>query len=121
MSLSCLEDMSNYQKTQYLVFPLRDSAKKPYLVKFPEDMHEEEEKHGGSVWGSDTSLEEEIKVSYGLNLAEFSENLFCMHNLKNLPKMLFQLAGRINAGIVVDYMTDDSPIMSPAPYLGDLT
>ncbi|UMM23795.1 hypothetical protein L5515_004336 [Caenorhabditis briggsae] len=90
MSLSCLEDMSNYQKTQYLVFPLRDSTKKPYLLKFPEDMHEEEEKHGGSVWGSDTSLEEEIK-----------------------------LAGKINAGIVVDYM-DDSPIVSPAPYLGDL-
>ncbi|CAI2347757.1 unnamed protein product [Caenorhabditis sp. 36 PRJEB53466] len=90
MSLTCLEDMSNYQKTQYLVFPLRDSAKKPYLVKFPEDMAEEEEKHGASVWGSDTSLEEEIK-----------------------------LAEKINAGIVVDYM-DDSPIASPAPYLGDL-
>ncbi|CAI5446141.1 unnamed protein product [Caenorhabditis angaria] len=90
MSLSCIEDLSNYQKTQYLVFPLRDSSKKPYLLKFPDDMHEEEEKHNGSVWGSDTSLEEEIK-----------------------------LAGTINAGIIVDQM-DDSPIQSPAPYLGDL-
>lgn len=62
MSLSCLEDTSNYQKTQYLVFPLRTSSKKPYLLKFPEDMQEEDEKHNGSVWGSDTSLEEEIKV-----------------------------------------------------------
>ncbi|EFP09537.1 hypothetical protein CRE_25374 [Caenorhabditis remanei] len=69
MSLSCLEDISNYQKTQYLVFPLRDSTKKPYLLKFPEDMHEEEEKHGGSVWGSDTSLEEEIKVRMSITIS----------------------------------------------------
>ncbi|CAB3403689.1 unnamed protein product [Caenorhabditis bovis] len=90
VSLSCLEDMSNFQRTQYMVFPMRDSSKKPYLIKFPDDLHEEEEKINGSIWGSDTSLEEE-----------------------------FKLASQITAGIVIDD-AEDSPIQSPAPILGDL-
>lgn len=60
--MSSLEDRRSFTTTQYLLFPLRDPTKKPQLIRFPEDLKEENWKDD-SVWGSDTSLEEEIDVS----------------------------------------------------------
>ncbi|CAD6185954.1 unnamed protein product [Caenorhabditis auriculariae] len=58
----------------------------------------------GSVWGSDTSLEEEVKVKNSrLKVSTFEKS---------------QLAGMINAGDAIDDI--DSPIGSPAPYVGEL-
>lgn len=41
-SMSSLDDFSNYTHTQYLVFPVQDKSKKPTLIKFPEDLVEED-------------------------------------------------------------------------------
>ncbi|CAI4229116.1 unnamed protein product [Auanema sp. JU1783] len=91
MSLShfTIDDLSNFQQTQYLVFPLKDGNKKPTLVKFPDDLIEEKYKEE-SLWGSDTSLEEEAKN-----------------------------ASRIARGISID-VEETSPISSPPPYIEDI-
>ena len=62
-SMNSLDDPDNFQQTQYLVFPLKDNTKKPLLFKFPQDISEELLKDN-SVWGSDTSLEQEAEVTY---------------------------------------------------------
>lgn len=61
--MNSLDDPANFQQTQYLVFPLKDNTKKPLLFKFPQDISEELLKDN-SVWGSDTSLEQEAEVTY---------------------------------------------------------
>ncbi|VDO42551.1 unnamed protein product [Haemonchus placei] len=91
MSSGTLDDLSNFQETQYLVFPIQSTSGKPKLIKFPEDLMEENGQHDGSVWGSETSLEDNSEV-----------------------------AMTINGGISIDDNEEGSPIGSPAPYIGDL-
>lgn len=65
MSMGSLDDISGYQETQYLVFPIRNTSKKPTLIKFPEDLMEED--LDISIWGSDTSLDEDPELAAKLN------------------------------------------------------
>ncbi|CAJ0578512.1 unnamed protein product, partial [Mesorhabditis spiculigera] len=92
-STSSLDDFSNFLSTQYLVFPVQNKNKEPMLIKFPEDLIEEDHFKEGSVWGSDTSLEEEAEIAN-------------------------HISGGIDQTLVLD--GDDSPIQSPAPYLDSL-
>ncbi|KHJ83119.1 hypothetical protein OESDEN_17184, partial [Oesophagostomum dentatum] len=91
MSMGSLDDVNSFQETQYLVFPIRDTSKKPTLIKFPDDLMEDKDGEHDSIWGSDTSLEEETEI-----------------------------AKQINQGMCLDYDEPDSPIGTPAPYIGDL-
>ncbi|VDM72909.1 unnamed protein product [Strongylus vulgaris] len=91
MSMGSLDDVNSFQETQYLVFPIKNAGKKPTLIKFPDDLLEDNDGEHDSIWGSDTSLEEETEI-----------------------------AKKINAGMSLDYDEPDSPIGTPAPYIGDL-
>ncbi|KAK5973451.1 hypothetical protein GCK32_004234 [Trichostrongylus colubriformis] len=93
MSMGSLDDVNSFQETQYLVFPIRNTSNKPKLIKFPEDLMEEDGDgdHNGSVWGSESSLEDDTEI-----------------------------AMKINGGISIDDNEEESPISSPAPYIGDL-
>ncbi|KAK6028041.1 hypothetical protein OSTOST_05919, partial [Ostertagia ostertagi] len=92
MSMGSLDDVNSFQETQYLVFPIRNSNNKPKLIKFPEDLMEEGGDHSDSIWGSETSLEEDDA----------------------------EVAMKINGGISIDDNEEESQIGSPAPYIGDL-
>uniref|UniRef100_A0A914UM78 Uncharacterized protein n=1 Tax=Plectus sambesii TaxID=2011161 RepID=A0A914UM78_9BILA len=61
-STTSLDDYTLYQNTQYLVFSVKDKTQKPTLIRFPEDIiQRQQESRLESVWGSDTSLEEEAE------------------------------------------------------------
>lgn len=61
-STNSLDDYTLYQNTQYLVFSVKDKTQKPTLIRFPQDIIEHnQEARLESVWGSDTSLEEEFQ------------------------------------------------------------
>ncbi|GMR42819.1 hypothetical protein PMAYCL1PPCAC_13014, partial [Pristionchus mayeri] len=66
LSYISLEDLSNYTTTQYLVFPIHDHSKKPQLIKFPNDLLEEDMKLD-SQWGSDSDIEEEVEIAPQVN------------------------------------------------------
>lgn len=58
------DDPALYHETQYLLFPMKDKNQKPRLIRFPStltDKHEEQDID--SIWGSDTSLEEEAGLA----------------------------------------------------------
>ncbi|KAK6057203.1 hypothetical protein COOONC_05283 [Cooperia oncophora] len=92
MSMGSLDDVNSFQETQYLVFPIRNTTNKPKLIKFPEDLMEEGADQNNSVWGSESSLEENDT----------------------------EVAMKINGGISIDDDEEESQIGSPAPYIGDL-
>jgi hypothetical protein len=64
-SMTSIKDYNLYQSTQYLIFSIKDKTQKPMLIRFPEDVHEKHknEYDNGSVWGSDTSYEEDVELA----------------------------------------------------------
>ncbi|VDL72287.1 unnamed protein product [Nippostrongylus brasiliensis] len=88
-SMGSLDDVNSFQETQYLVFPIRNSTKKPTLIKFPEDLMEND--MDGGMWGSESSLEEDSEI-----------------------------AEKVYSGMFLNDVEEDSPIGTPAPYIGDL-
>ncbi|EYB93708.1 hypothetical protein Y032_0179g706 [Ancylostoma ceylanicum] len=111
--MGSLDDVNSFQETQYLVFPIRNTNKKPTLIKFPDDLMEDKDGEQGSIWGSDTSLEEETEVSF--TSLQSSCNGFSLSHQER-----FQIAKKINGGMSLDYDEPDSPIGTPAPYIEDL-
>lgn len=112
-SMGSLDDVNSFQETQYLVFPMKNANKKPTLIKFPDDLMEDKDGEQGSIWGSDTSLEEETEVSF-----TSPQRLLIGFHLSH--KDCFQIAKKINGGMSLDYDEPDSPIGAPAPYIEDL-
>lgn len=67
------DDPALYHETQYLIFPLKDKNQKPRLIRFPSALTDKQDDDDiQSIWGSDTSLEEEaelaVRVNGGLNV-----------------------------------------------------
>lgn len=63
------DDPTLFHSTQYLIFPFHSKEQKPKLIRFPEDMpihgnaSDDNDLEIRSIWGSDTSLEEEVSRS----------------------------------------------------------
>uniref|UniRef100_A0A1I7YK33 Ras-associating domain-containing protein n=1 Tax=Steinernema glaseri TaxID=37863 RepID=A0A1I7YK33_9BILA len=95
-SVSSLDDTSNYNATQYLVFSVKDRTQKPILIQFPNDVifnydagrfqnADAAEYLEKDVWGSDTSLEEEAEIAPSI-LGRFEERDLTAHIATHQPE-----------------------------------